>query len=167
MAAAALAPTIRASAALRAPRDRPDWRLAYDQLAARVGPDDAIIASIPLATYHHLGRPATYAVNNLRLHIKSKLPGMRQDADGLWLDWYSGVPLVHDGATFSRVVSSEPRGWVFVDSRRFRSPAAVPKAIRASLLDRERFTRVIDQGSVRVFAWDRSGTAHRGTPEHP
>ena len=128
----------------------PRWREAYKFLAGRARPGDAIIVGLPLATLYYLGRPATHELNNAERDFSKQY----HDSDGLWRDWYSGVPMVTSLEEFRMVQVSYPRGWLLTNWGRFYSSAHTPDDLRRYLAEHCRAYHPIEGSkSILVFGW--------------
>jgi asparagine N-glycosylation enzyme membrane subunit Stt3 len=141
----------------------PQWREVYALLAERIHTGEALIVSVPFAESYYLGKPGTHALNNFRLAIRNHAP--KQNADGFFADWYSGLPLLTSLSEFRQVRAAYPRGWVVVDQRRFQSPKATPPELREYLRRHCRAYPVGPDRSVVVFWWDdMSGSVTHAEP---
>jgi hypothetical protein len=135
------------------PKDTsPAWRDAYAYVQQHHRSGDAIVTSVPLSAAYYLNSPADYYLDNYAyVDFRHK---MKQDAQGRWIDWYSGIPIISNDEEFSGAVRQHPHGWVVMDSDRFNSPAAMPEDVRLWLIDVGRKHPATIDDSVIVYEWD-------------
>jgi hypothetical protein len=135
----------------------PPWRQAYAWLRPQLGPEDAVLASMPLATLYYLGRPASYVMNNV--HIKEGAYTTRRGGHGFLVDGYSGQPMVTTLEELERVVAAHPRGWILIDRRRFQGKTTMTPEMFAYLQARLEPVAIEAAGRgenpVILYRWDR------------
>ncbi len=135
----------------------PPWRSCYTWLARRLGSQDVVLTSMPLATLHYLGRPASYVMNNVHVD-NAGFPAVRRPTDGLYVDGYAGRPMVTSLDELKTVIRQNPRGWILIDQIRLNSAHAVPPAVRDYIQARLEPVPAIDgdegQNQVIVYRWD-------------
>lgn len=151
--AAGWRPSLVESVGQRNDPRRPRWREAYAFLQPRLQPGDVILAAVPLGAHHYLGHPATHAFTD------GPEGGQRavQNAAGVPVDWYSGLPHTGSLEAVQQLEAAHPRGWLVSNRGRFLDDAHTDPAVRQYVLEHWRAYHPIEGSTtVYVFGWDRT-----------
>jgi 4-amino-4-deoxy-L-arabinose transferase-like glycosyltransferase len=130
--------------------DVASWREAYAAVGSRVTAQEALIVSVPLVSHYYLKRAPDYVMLNVL--IKDAGRQAARNAEGWYLDWYSGRPLITTAEEIEQVFARHPSGWIIVDAARYPHETCVPATVRAVIARQARPWPSPDP-SVLIFRW--------------
>jgi hypothetical protein len=125
------------------------WEEGCRYLNDRYKPGETIIASIPLAAEFAGCKSIDYNLNNGEIDQFKNIEGSR-----FKLPPFSNTQAIVDYKDFITVVSENPRGWLLLDSQRFKSNVTIPTQISNLIKNNFEIVFTSSDGTLFVYNWN-------------
>lgn len=124
------------------------WRAACANVNSLLGPDDVVIASIPLAAQYYGCRNVAYSLDNGEINQFRKIEG-----ETFRFHPFANTKAITNLEELKTVLSKHHRGWLLLDAQRFENPATIPTAVKEFIESHLLPVKVKGDQNIRVFSW--------------